>query len=168
MRVPRQPLDNHCRGNPFQKITCQIDILLLFKTSKLTAPVKGFEAGAFHHVKQMQLNAVDAEVMDGRSGVQHVRSGFMGQSQNDVCTYFDAAVFGFFHGIDKALDIMSSVDQGQRFVAGRLQPVFDPDQAPLCVVLEKIQNRFIHAVGSGAHREADNIFYAQSLIVKAF
>ena len=54
---------------------------------------------------------------------------------------------------------MTPVDKGKGRIASRLQTVFDPDQVMLCIILQQIQNRFIHTIGPGADGEADNIIY---------
>jgi hypothetical protein len=60
--------------------------------------------------------------------MQHVLPVFIGEAQNNMSTYLDPTVFGFFDGIFKALDIMTPVNKCQGRIASRLQAVFKPDQ----------------------------------------
>jgi len=84
----------------------------------------------------VQFYTVYIQLCKGTGSVEHVFSGFIGQSQNNMGTNLDSPIGGGSDRIFKALNIVTPIDQRQRCIIGRLQTVFNPDQVSLRVILQ--------------------------------
>ena len=79
MGIAGQPLNDHAGRDTFDKITDEIDIFLLLQTFVFPLPVVCFQQGSFHHIKQVDLDAVYSQIGDNLSSLQNISSVFKGK-----------------------------------------------------------------------------------------
>ena len=130
------------------------------------APLVG-ELGALDHVQGVQLQPVGAEVEHDVQAFPGVPAGLAGQADDQVGAHGNAQASGGQGGVPVFLETVAPVHALEAFVEGGLQAQFQPDfHAPVPVAGEQVQHRRRHAVGPGAHRQADHALHRQGLVVQ--
>jgi hypothetical protein len=74
----------------------------------------------------MELDAVDSHDRDGFGRFHHMLFFFMGEPENDMGADLDPSAAGRSYGRFETMEVMTPVDQQERSIMNRLQPVFDP------------------------------------------
>jgi hypothetical protein len=87
-------LDDHVRGQSLQDITYQSDILTAIQYRHLAGTVLPFHQGVPHHVKQVNLDAIDRQLCQSAMGLQHHLPILTWQTEDCVNADLDATVAG--------------------------------------------------------------------------
>ena len=99
------------------------------------------------------------------NGLQHHIVPFARQTYDKVASTRNSTLVAQLHSANRVLPRMTAIHTTQSRIKGRLHTKFHGNIIPLAQFGHKVEDRFIHTIGSRADNQSSHILTSQSLLV---
>jgi hypothetical protein len=167
MGITGEPVDDDMGRQKGEKITHSIDIGFPAETLIGSGLIETVKRRVPNDIEQVDFDSLHVRLTQSPGCGKHIALLLPGKTKNDVNADLQPPVSRAIHGLAKGLDVVAPVDTIQCPIVDRLETVLNGKIFyPAIEFGEKIEDRFIHAVGPCANRETHNVRHGQRLLVE--
>jgi hypothetical protein len=164
--IAGEAVDDRRRVEALKDIAGEGDVGVLIEDGDFAALVGVAEFGATEDVKEVELDAVEAEAGHGVGGGEDLGAAFAGEAEDEVGADAQAALLCPCQGVEEALVVVATAQALQGGVVARLYADLQPEVSVSGVVGEEVENIIGEAVRAGTDGETDDAVHSEGFVVK--